>query len=292
MSDLKNLLLGVGAFLFILIAVNSCDNRRSQNLSHSYHEQQPVVNQSVNIITTSEAQDGLDLQAVTALLKTVKDAAGLEARLNSTAEPRINNLDLDENDEIDYVKVDEYQEGKITGFSLSTELAEGDVQELATIEISRDENGQAQVQTQGNPQVYGNGHYYRHYGPSLTDYLIMGYIFSNHRPYSSPYGYNRYPSSYERSKPVSQSAYQSSVGRVDKGGVTRASSAAFPSSEASPNKGRSSDRIKAPLKNPTASQRAFQANNPSRTIRRGGFGSSSSRPSSSASSSSSSSSSS
>lgn len=228
------------------------------------------VNQNVNMTVTSEAADGLDLKAVTELLKTVKDPAELEERINS-GDPRICNLDLNEDDTIDYVKVTEYQSGEVRGISLTTELGEGDVQELATIEITEDEKGH-KVQTHGNSHIYGHHHYYHsHFG--VGDYIMMRYFYSPHTVYVSSWGYNRYPGYYSRSRPLDRSSYRSRMSSLDSGTIKSSKTPAFAGSKASPNQSRTSDKIKAPLRNPTASQKAFQKRNPSRAIKSGGFGS-------------------
>lgn len=236
------------------------------------------VNQNVNMTVTSEAADGLDLKAVTALLKEVKNAEDLEKRINS-GDPRICNLDLNEDNTIDYVKVSEYSSGEVRGFSLTTELGPDDVQELATIEITEDGNGGHRAQTHGNSQIYGNNHYY-HRGFGVGDFLMMSYLFSSHQPYRSGWGYGNYPPSYSRSAPLDRDSYRSRVGRMNTASVTTSKTPVFKGSGASPNKSRTSSKIKAPLRNPTASQKSFQARNPSKAIRSGGFGSRSSSSSS------------
>jgi len=230
------------------------------------------VNQNVNITVASDAADGLDLKAVTALLKEVETPEKLEERINSGS-PRICNLDLNEDGKVDYVKVQEYEKDGVKGFSLSAELGPDDVQELATIEIQKDASGNTRVQTHGNSHVYGNNHYYHYRGPGIGDYLLMHYLFSSHRHYHSPYGHNRYPSSFARSSTVDRASYRSGLQSVDSKNVSSAKKPQFRSSNASPNKNRTSSKIKAPLRNPTKSQRAFQKRNPSRTVRSGGFGS-------------------
>lgn len=227
-------------------------------------------NQNVNVTVTSEAADGLDLKAVTALLKDVKDAEDLEERINS-GDPRICNLDLNEDDVVDYVKVSEYSAGEIRGFSLTTDLGPDDVQELATIEVTK--NGDShKAQTHGNSQIYGSNHYYhRSYG--VGDVILMSYLFSSHRPYRSGWGYGNYPSNYNRSAPVARDSYRSRMGTMNTGSVATSKAPAFKGSGASPNKSRTSSKIKAPLRNPTASQKSFQARNPSKALRSGGFGS-------------------
>jgi len=243
------------------LLITQCDNSSSRR-NHS---------QSVNITVTQDAADGLDLQAVTALLKTVKTPEELEQKINSTS-PRINNLDLNEDGSVDYVNVTEYGDEQVKGFSLTTELAKDDVQELATIEIRKDNEGNIQVQSQGNTQIYGHNHYY-HSRFGLGDYLLMSYIFSPHRYYASSWGYGHYPSYYNNNRrPVSRDQYRSGLQSINRKNITSSRTQNFKSSIKSPNVGKTSNRIKAPLRNPTTSQKAFQKKNPSRTVRSGGFG--------------------
>ena len=233
---------------------------------------------NVNVTVAAQAADGLDLKAVTALLKEVKSAEDLEEKINSGT-PRLSNLDLNEDGTIDYVKVEEYSAGEVKGFSLTTELGPDDVQELATIEIMKDGEKGYVAQTHGNSQIYGN-HYYHRSSFGLGDFLLWNYLLSSHRPYHSPYGYQRYPTSYRASQPLASADYRSKMSKVDSAGVRASRRPTFKGSGASPNKARTSSKIKAPLKNPTFTQRAFQARNPSKSVRSGGFGSSSSGSSS------------
>lgn len=249
-------LLGLPALVFSLLLLTSCRDR---------------VNQNVNMTVASEAADGLDLKAVTALLKEVKTPEELEKKINS-GEPRISNLDLNEDGTIDYIKVTEYAAGEVRGFSLTTELEPGEVQELATIEITKDEKGGHQVQTHGNRQIYGNNHYY-HGGFGVGDFLLLNYLYSSYRPYSSRWGHGNYPDNYRRSAPLDSSRYRGNMSGFDSSTVRSAKTPAFQGSGASPNRSKTSSKIKAPLRNPTASQRSFQARNPSKSLRRGGFGS-------------------
>ena len=118
-----------------------------------------VQRYNVDVQTTVSAADGLDLQAVGDLLKRAKDAEQLEKLLNDSGEG-INNLDLDENGEADYIQVDEYGSGDNRGFSLTVETSAGEEQEVATIEIEKS-GSDADVQIHGNSQIYGHNHYYR-----------------------------------------------------------------------------------------------------------------------------------
>ncbi|MEM7383700.1 MAG: hypothetical protein AAF514_02040 [Verrucomicrobiota bacterium] len=222
----------------------------------------------VNIL--SSAGDGLDLKAVTALLQEVNDAEDFEKKLNSP-ELRINNLDLNEDNQVDYIKVTEYGEGDIRGFSLTVETGPEDEQEVATIEIQKESDDQVQCQTKGNEQIYGSRHYYHsHFG--ISDFLLWTYIWSSHRPYRSGFGYNRYPGGYSRYSALSGDQYKNQMNMRNTTNVQSARTSAFTSANPSPNAGKVAKNIKAPLKNPTATQRAFQQRNPSRSVRSGGFG--------------------
>jgi len=119
----------------------------------------------------------------------------------------------------------------------------------------------------------------------------MSYLFSPHRMYLSPWGYGRYPGGYGAYRPVPGAAYRSRTANLTRSSTAQKTSASRIRNKAtSPNKGKSANRgIRAPLKNPTRSQKSFQARNPSkyaktatgfgrsstpsrRSVRSGGFG--------------------
>lgn len=256
----------VGVFLLIVIfsIFRSCQSDNHYN---------------VNIQSINMAHEGLNLQSVGTLLKKTKDAKELEELINSKSEG-INNLDLNDDGKVDYIHVSEYGSGdKARGFSLYTELAKDDKQEIATIEIEKLED-QASVQVHGNQQIYGHGHYYHnHFG--ITDFILMSYLFSPHPYYYSPYNYGYYPSYYRGHSVQSTSTYNSRMKQKNSSSsFKKASTSQNKTSLKSPNAGKTSNRVKTPLKNPTASQKSFQKANPSRaTVKAKGFGRSSSRPS-------------
>lgn len=228
----------------------------------------------VNVQTSVAAADGLDLKTVGTLLKEAKDAEHFE-RLVNDPNKGIDNLDLDENGEVDYIKVTEYgsEEGK--GFSLTVDTGEGQEQEIATIGIEKAGEGEADVQIHGNRHIYGENHYH-HSRFSLTDYLLLGYIFRPHPFYFSPWRRGYYPSYYRPYRTVSTSVYRTRTSSLARSsGLNRSSSNRLQSRVRSPNAGKTASNIKAPLKQPTASQKSFQARNPSKTLRSGGFGRSS-----------------
>lgn len=241
----------------------------------------------VNIQAMATAANGLDLKAVGELVKQSRDAEDLEKLLNKSG--GVNNLDLNEDNKVDYIHVTEYGNDRAKGFSLTVQPEPGETQEVATIDIGK-EGKRANVEVQGNEQMYGHNHYHRYSSP-LTTFLLMSYLFSPHRMYLSPWGYGRYPGGYGAYRPVPGAAYRSRAANLTRSSTAQKTSASRISNKAtSPNKGKSANRgIRASLKNPTRSQKSFQARNPSkytkaatgfgrsstpsrRSVRSGGFG--------------------
>ena len=228
-------------------------------------------NYDVNVQTLVSSAEGLDLKAVGELLKKANDAETFEKLLNSKDES-VNNMDLNEDGQVDYIFVTEYGNDKIKGFSLTAEVSSGDVQEIATIEVEKGENNETQMQIRGNEQIYGHNHYH-HSRFGLTDVLIMGYLFRPHGFYASPWSHGAYPGHYRSYSTVPNSRYRNNVNRTTSGTTFRSSSSpTIRSDMRSPNAGKTASTIKSPLKNPTASQKAFQARNPSKQVKSGGFG--------------------
>lgn len=271
-SIFRTLLVGLFGFIFLLSLLSTCS--RSRSGGYNTVETRTVM-PSASLVT---AADQFDLRVLEELVKKSQDAEGLERRLNQES-PRYHNLDLDENGVVDFIKVDEYGSGSSRGLSLTIDVpdASGNVetQEIATIEIER-ETDRANYYVHGNSSIYGHNHYYRsHFG--LGDALLLGWIFSNHRPYASPWGYNRHPDYYSNPRPMAPERYRQDVRQRTAGStLTAASSRPSSSSLRSPNAGKNASTVRAPLTNPTASQRSFQARNPSKQVRSGGFGRSSS----------------
>ncbi len=255
----ENLFKFLALFFFVIVVWSFC----------SEPERNEVYD--VNVQTLVPASDGLDLKAVGALLKKAEDGEQFEKLLNSPEE-RVNNLDLNGDGQVDYIKVTEYGEGDVKGFSLTTEAAGGEEQELATIEVEK-AGEQANVEIQGNEQIYGRNHYY-HSSFGLGEMLLLGWMFSPHRAWVSPWGYGSYPGYYSPYSTWSQDRYR---GRTSAMGQSyrSANSSTLSKSVTSPNAGKTASQVRAPLKNPTASQKQFQARSSSRT-RSGGFGRSSS----------------
>lgn len=254
--------IGVGMFaLFVAFSmVSQCSRKNSPTLPP------PSVEEQAQVIL-KEYSKGLDLDAVTALAKKSKDAADFERLLNSQAEA-VNNIDLNDDGKVDYINITEYGSGDRRGFSLTTEISPGKTQEIATIDFQK-EGETGVIQTTGNPSLYGPGSYH-HSSFSMTDALLMAWLFSNRSGYSSPYGYGNYPPSYGGgwNRQPDGSYAGSMTSRTAGSSVSKSTRPVISRPALSPNAEKTAAKAKA-LTTATQSQRSF--------------GSSSSKPSTSSS---------
>ena len=228
-------------------------------------------------ISSEAAADGLDLKALNAVVKKAKDARDLEHYLNQPQS--INNLDLNNDGEVDYIFVTEYgNKADAYGFSLTVQPEKDEVQEIATIEIIQD-GERAQVQYRGNSQIYGPNYQYSAFH-GVGTFLLWSYLLSPHPFYASPWGYGYYPNSYSGYRTVPNTVYQNrNAGRYgDVKRVARNDSLKSGKGLTSPNKNKTAGKgIRKSLRNPTATQKAFQTRSRTSRLGSGGFGRSSTR---------------
>ena len=174
--------------LTLCVMLVSCDENQSKP--------------EINITTTVNPSDGLDLKLVGALIQDgkCKDAQSLEDTLNKPN--GINNLDLDNDKSIDYINVTE-NDSKGNQNTKSFDLTTGkedNVTHIATIELQKVGN-EYKINMSGNQQVYGdNCNYTSQCGPSFGEMMFCMWLFQPHRTmWHHPYYYGGYyPSYYSR----------------------------------------------------------------------------------------------
>ena len=242
-------------FMFGILAIlTSCrDNSNSQVTVKDYSENQNPVTVTPK---TANLGDNLNLQALGEMVRASTSAQDIEDKLNSNGS--INNLDLDNDGNIDYIKVTEYGNGNNRGFSFTVDLPNNETQEVATIEVNKG-GDKVNMNIQGNQQLYGNNGYYQsHY--SLSDMLIMSYFLSPHIIYHSPYHYGYYPRYYRPYRCVPVHTYSTRVVKTVRYSSFKPSSRPTVSRISSPNANRNSHSIVSRangISNPNRSQRAF-----------------------------------
>ena len=91
------------------------------------------------------AGDGLDLYAVLDLFQKSKTIEAFEKSLNDE-KTKVNNLDLDLNKKIDFIKVVTKQEGESYTFVLQVDVSKKETQDVAVILLDKDKNGKVSLQ--------------------------------------------------------------------------------------------------------------------------------------------------
>jgi hypothetical protein len=144
--------------------------------------------------SNSEISDNLDLKAVASIFGESKNLEDFERRLNDP-KLKISNLDLNYDNQVDYLRVIESIEGR-THLIIIQAILEKDVfQDVATIEVEKDDNNRMQVQVVGDVYMYGNNYIYE--PVYVRTPIIFTYLWvSNYRPYYSSWNWGFYPSFY------------------------------------------------------------------------------------------------
>ena len=177
--------------------------------------------------------DNLDLYATLDLFQKSKTIEEFEASLNDE-KTRINNLDLNLDDEVDFIKVVTQKEGDDFAFVLQIDVLENEVQDVAIILVSKDKNDKIIIQMVGDEALYGKNYAIEpkaevppvtanpaYSGPDtvvvksepatvvvLESEPIVVYMYSpTYVPYYPPYYYGYYPLYYHPYPVVSVNLY-------------------------------------------------------------------------------------
>lgn len=98
--------------------------------------------------------DNLDLYAVLDLFQKSKTIEDFEHSLNSEKEA-VNNLDLNKDKKIDFIKVITKKEKDSFTFILQDPINKSETQDVAVILVSKEKNGKYSVQIIGDKELYG-----------------------------------------------------------------------------------------------------------------------------------------
>ncbi|MCA9735429.1 hypothetical protein KC799_25050 [candidate division KSB1 bacterium] len=165
--------------------------------------------ENVTIVApTSEAAEGLDLTAVSELFKDAKDLEEFEKRLNDP-ETGINNLDLDENGEVDYIRIVEEVAEDTHIIILQVPLGENEFQDVATIEVEKADDDNYNMQVRGNEVIYGPDYYVTPTVVHIHVWPIIPWIYRPvYRPYRSVFYWGFYPTWWRPYHPVTVHVYR------------------------------------------------------------------------------------
>jgi hypothetical protein len=199
-------------------------------------------------IQSDNAPAGFDVNKLAQLVKTSTNPQVLEKGINDPNN-HINNLDLDKDGNIDYLKVEESGPNKL---KVVDDVSESDSVTVARINVDPNtSNNTADLSVTGNPQYVGTDNYY-HSSFSFTDFLLLSYLMRPHAYYMPMYHYGYYPSYYTRTRTYTTFRPTTSSAMSSRSVSSRRS-----------------------LSSPSSSQRSFSTRSNSQPVRSGGFGHSS-----------------
>ena len=162
--------------------------------------------------------DNLDLYAVLTLFQKSKTIEAFEKSLNDE-KTGINNLDLDLNKKVDFIKVTTKKDGDAFSFILQVDVTKTETQDVAIILVSKDKKDKVSIQAVGDEDLYGKDYVIEPKGNStvtpnpgytgsqpVTETVvatqtvvvqsapIVQYVYSPaYVPYYPPYYYGYYP---------------------------------------------------------------------------------------------------
>ncbi|MDR3678503.1 MAG: hypothetical protein P4L41_00965 [Flavipsychrobacter sp.] len=202
--------------------------------------------QQNNVTIENNTTAGFDVSKLAPFVKTSTDPATLEKAINDPNN-HINDLDLDKDGNVDYVKVVEKANNKL---DIVDDVSKDQSVTVASINIQpAADNRTADMQIQGNPTYVSQPYYHSSF--TFTDFLLLSYFLRPHPYYMPMYHYGYYPSYYR--------PYRTTVTRT-----YRTTNNNYGSSNNTYNR--------KSLSNPGSSQRSFQERSPSSGTRSGGFG--------------------
>ena len=173
-----------------------------------------VGNVYANDVTTVKAKDddiseNLDLKAVASIFAESKDIEDFEKKLNDP-ETQISNLDLNEDGEVDYLRVMETSKGDTHLVTIQAVIGEDQFQDVATIDVEKKGKDQTQIQVVGDVYMYGPGYIiepvYVH--PPVIYLFFWGAFY---RPWHSPFYWGHYPPYYRPWRPYPSYRYRKNV---------------------------------------------------------------------------------
>lgn len=161
-----------------------------------------------------DISDNLDLQAVASIFGDSKDLEDFERRLNDPSS-QISNLDLNNDNYVDYLRVVEVGEGDVRVIVIQAVLGQDQFQDVATIEMERQRNKTVQVQIVGNSYIYGPNYIYEPFYYTTPVFFDLFWL-STYRPYYSPWYWGYYPTYYSYWRPMPVFRYHRHIyGHID-----------------------------------------------------------------------------
>jgi len=159
--------------------------------------------------TDSDISENLDLEAVASIFGESENLEDFEKRLNDP-ESQISNLDLNEDGEVDYLRVIETSKDDTHLVTIQAVIEKDKYQDVAVIDVEKDSSGETQVQVVGDVYMYGPDYIitpvYVH--PPVVVVWFWGPYYN---PWRSPYYWGYYPPYYHPWRPYPAPRYRTNV---------------------------------------------------------------------------------
>ncbi len=160
------------------------------------------------VAPSSEAAEGLDLHAVSELFKDSENLEEFEKALND-ADLGVNNLDLDDDGNVDFIRVVEEVADDTHVIILQVALGEDEFQDVCTIEVEKAGEEQYNMQVHGNEVIYGADYYVAPTVVHVHTWPLIGWMYRPYyRPYRSAFYFGVYPPWWRPYRHVSVGVYR------------------------------------------------------------------------------------
>jgi hypothetical protein len=110
--------------------------------------------QDVSTDSTGLLGDDFSLEGALAMFKESADPEEFEMKINDS-DNHVNNLDLNEDGDVDYIRVTNYTDEDVHVFVLQAMISEDEIQDVAAIEIEKTGSENAVLQIVGDEALYG-----------------------------------------------------------------------------------------------------------------------------------------
>lgn len=159
--------------------------------------------------TNDEISQNLDLEVVATVFGESKDLEDFEKRLNDP-EKQISNLDLNKDGEVDYLRVVDTSKKNTHVVTIQAVIGEDKYQDVAVIDVVKDEKGETQVQVVGDVYMYGSNYIVE---PVYVHQPVIYVWFWGpyYHPWHSPYYWRYYPPYYRPWRPYPVPYYRKNV---------------------------------------------------------------------------------
>lgn len=158
---------------------------------------------------SSEISDNLDLEVIASVFAEAENLEDFEKRLNDP-KTQISNLDLNEDGEVDYLRVLETSKDKTHVVTIQAVLGKDKFQDVASIDVEKNDKGETKVQVVGDVSMYGPNYII---APAYSQPPIIFLFFWGplYHPWRSPYYWGYYPPYYHPWHPYPRHRYRRNV---------------------------------------------------------------------------------